>query len=256
MARDSEPKDPEVVQALVTEESLDAAEVFLRHQNISDEYLQALLADKALTRRVRRKVDWILIPLIAGTYMMHFVDKMALSYAAVFDLFSSTGIRPTQYAWFGSIFYFAYILAEYPLVWLAQKTRMGKVVSGCVVAWGVVMLLTAACDAFAGLAACRFLLGMFEAPTMTCFMLTVAMWWVSRLPHSLRNNAKSLQVHKRGTAISKWNHVELQWHRNDGSRPPQLSHWQNKLAARLESSLFDNGRNDCCLGPGTIHLAP
>ncbi|EON96208.1 putative mfs protein [Phaeoacremonium minimum UCRPA7] len=130
---------------------------------------------RELTKRVLRKVDWILIPLVAGTYMLHFVDKMALSYAAVFDLFPSTGITQVQYAWFGSIFYFAYMAAEYPLVWLAQKTRMAKVIAGCVLGWGAVMMLTVACDSFVGMAACRFFLGVFEAPTTTCFMMMVAM---------------------------------------------------------------------------------
>lgn len=175
MAGVSEEKD--VIRVIAEDESLDAAEVFLRRQNLNDDYLRVLLEDKQLTKRVLRKVDCIMIPLVAGTYMMHYLDKMALSYAAVFDLFPSTGITQVQYAWFGSIFYFAYLAAEYPFVWLAQKTRMAKVISGCVLAWGTVMMITAACESFSGLAACRFFLGVFEAPTTTCFMMMIAMWY-------------------------------------------------------------------------------
>lgn len=155
---------------------LDATEVFLRQHNFSNEYLHELLEDKERNKRLVRKIDMVVLPLLAGTYVLQYIDKQALSYAAVFDLFTDTGITGDQYSWFASIFYFAYLAAEYPWVFLAQKTRMGKVVTGCVISWGSVLMLTAACSNFGGLAACRFLLGVFEAPITTCFMMMVSMW--------------------------------------------------------------------------------
>jgi hypothetical protein len=157
-------------------EILDATEVFLREHNFSDEYLHELLEDKERNRRLVRKIDLVVLPLLAGTYVLQYIDKQAMSYAAVFDLFTSTGITQDQYSWFASIFYFAYLGAEYPWVYLAQKTRMGMVVAGCVLAWGSVLMITAACTGFGGLAACRFFLGVFEAPITTCFMMMVSMW--------------------------------------------------------------------------------
>lgn len=74
------------------------------------------------------------------------------------------------------MFYLAYLVAEYPWSALAQRTKMGKVVSGCVVAWGAVLMATAASTNFAGMAACRFFLGIFEAPITPCFMMIVSMW--------------------------------------------------------------------------------
>ncbi|KAF4344244.1 allantoate permease [Fusarium beomiforme] len=156
---------------------LDATESFLREHNFTNEYIDELLSDTALNKQLIRKVDMILLPMLMGTYMLQFIDKSALSYAAVFDLFTDTGISSNQYSWFASIFYFAYMVAEYPWLFLAQKTRMGKVVSGCVIAWGSVLLLTAAGNNFGSLAACRFFLGVFEAPITTCFMMIVAMWY-------------------------------------------------------------------------------
>ncbi|KAL6402753.1 major facilitator superfamily transporter [Ilyonectria robusta] len=152
-------------------DSVDAAEDFLWEHNFSNEYLHELLEDKEKNRRLVRKIDLVVLPLLAGTYVLQYIDKQAMSYAAVFDLFTSTGVSLGQYSWFASIFYFAYIGAEYPWVYLAQKTRMAKVVAGCVFSWGCVLMITAACSNFGGLAACRFFLGVFEAPTTTCFMM-------------------------------------------------------------------------------------
>lgn len=156
--------------------SLDASELFLREHNYSDEYLAELLADKALNKRLVRKIDLIVLPLLAGTYVLQYIDKQAMSYAAVFDLFTETGITQDQYAWFTSMFYFAYLIAEYPWMWAAQKTQMGKIVAGCVTVWGAILMITAVCSNFAGLGTCRFFLGVFEAPITTCFMMIVAMW--------------------------------------------------------------------------------
>lgn len=168
---------------------LDAAEVFLRAHRFTDAHLAALLADRPRRARLVRKVDRVVLPLLAGTYVLQYVDKQAMSYAAVFDLLgqeagggTGTGTPATitlgQYGWFTSIFYLAYLAAEYPWVWAVQRTGgMAKVVGGCVVLWGAVLMATAACRDFAGLAACRFFLGVFEAPITTCFMLIVAMWY-------------------------------------------------------------------------------
>lgn len=155
---------------------LDETEKFLREHNFSNEYLDELLSDTASQRRLVKKVDLVVLPLLAVTYVLQYIDKQAMSYAAVFDLFTSTGITQDQYSWFASIFYFAYLVAEYPWVFTAQKWRMGKVVGGCVLSWGSVLMLTALCHNFSGLAACRFLLGWFEAPITTCFMMMVSMW--------------------------------------------------------------------------------
>lgn len=156
---------------------LDATEAFLRQHNFSNEYIDELLSDTALNKKVIRKVDLILLPLLMGTYMLQYIDKNALSYAAVFDLFTDTGISTAEYSWFASIFYFAYMAAEYPWLFLAQKWRMAKVVGACVVAWGSILMITAACSNFGGMAACRFFLGVFEAPITTCFMMIVSMWY-------------------------------------------------------------------------------
>ncbi|KAF3764162.1 MFS general substrate transporter [Cryphonectria parasitica EP155] len=157
--------------------NLDAGEVFLREHNFHDDYLAELLADASLNKRLVRKIDLVILPLLAGTYVLQYIDKQAMSYAAVFDLLTGTGISLDQYGWFTSIFYFAYLFAEYPWMWLVQKTLMAKIVGCCVMVWGAILMITAACSNFGGLAACRFFLGIFEAPITTCFMLIVAMWY-------------------------------------------------------------------------------
>jgi hypothetical protein len=51
-------------------------------------------ADAEMARRVLRKIDWTLIPILFVTYMLNFMDKTILSSAAVFGL-REDNVSPT-----------------------------------------------------------------------------------------------------------------------------------------------------------------
>ncbi|KAI9318319.1 major facilitator superfamily domain-containing protein [Zopfochytrium polystomum] len=110
-------------------------------------------------------------------------------YAAVFDLFTDAHINGTQYSWFPSIFYLAYLLAEYPWSYLAQKTQLAKVAGVCIMMWGSVLMLTAASHDFIGMTVCGFLLGVFEAPITTFFVMIVAICTISARRFSVDEKA-------------------------------------------------------------------
>ncbi|KAJ4348880.1 hypothetical protein N0V95_005101 [Ascochyta clinopodiicola] len=161
-------------------EDLDEGSQFLRKHNITSDYILELLQDHQLNKRVLRKVDLLLMPLLCGTFFLQYIDKQAISYSAVFDLFETTGITGSQYSWLGSIFYFAYLISEWPSAYLAQHFPTGRVVSIYCFCWGSVMLLTAATHNFAGFAAMRFLLGIFESVVTPAFMMIVSMWYLGQ----------------------------------------------------------------------------
>ncbi|KAH7347272.1 major facilitator superfamily domain-containing protein [Plectosphaerella cucumerina] len=156
---------------------LDEAQLFLHEHGIPNSRLEELMNDEARLKKLRKKVDWQLMPLLCGTYLLQYVDKQALGYSAVFDLFTSTGMTSEQYSWMASIFYFAYLAAEWPASYIAQHYPTGKVVAAFVLSWGTILVCTAASSNFAGLAVCRFLLGVFEAVITPAFMLIVSQWF-------------------------------------------------------------------------------
>lgn len=45
------------------------------------------------------------------------------------------------------------------------------------ICWGSVLMIASVCHDYAGLAACRLFLGIFEAPITPCFMMIVGMWY-------------------------------------------------------------------------------
>jgi len=162
------------------EKNIDQAEIFLREHNYSHQYILHLLADDGARKKLTRRVDLVLMPLLCFTYMLQFIDKQALGFSASFDLFPSTHITLSQYSWLASIFYFAYLVAEWPASYLAQKYPTGTIISSFIIIWGSILLLTAACNSFAGLAVCRFLLGCFEAVITPAFMMIIGMWYARK----------------------------------------------------------------------------
>ena len=77
-------------------------------------------------------------------------------------------------------FYFGYLFFEWPASYLAQHFPTGRVVSIFVITWGCLLVITAACRNFAGLAVCRFFLGCCEALVPPTFMLLVGQFYIRK----------------------------------------------------------------------------
>ena len=82
-----------------------------------------------------------------------------------------------DYSWASSIFYFGYLFAEYPGVAVLQRFPVAKFLGLNIVLWGCILMTTAACSSFAGLATVRFLLGATEATISPGFVAVTGMWW-------------------------------------------------------------------------------
>lgn len=65
-------------------------------------------------RRVLRKIDLALMPLLCWIYALQFADKTSLNYASLMGIRNDTNLDPDsqQYSWASSIFYAGYILWE------------------------------------------------------------------------------------------------------------------------------------------------
>ena len=66
---------------------------------------------------------------------------------------------------------------EYPTNRLLQRLPLGKYSSFCIIMWGLVLALFAACYNFSGAVAVRFFLGVFEASVTPGFALFTSQWY-------------------------------------------------------------------------------
>ncbi|KAK9794752.1 putative Major facilitator superfamily transporter [Seiridium cardinale] len=133
--------------------------------------------DDAAARRILRKIDWHIIPLLFITYVFNFMDKTILSSAAVFGLKDDNHLVGQQYSWVSSVFYFGYFFWTYPTTLLIARLPIGKYLSGTILFWGIVVALTAACSNYGGLITVRFFLGVAEATVTPALMFITTTWY-------------------------------------------------------------------------------
>ncbi|OQE44584.1 hypothetical protein PENCOP_c002G08615 [Penicillium coprophilum] len=130
-------------------------------------------------KRVLRKIDIRLIPLLFLIYMLQYLDKNSINFASVYGLKQGTHLKGQQYSWLSSIFYFGYLIAQWPAGLALQKLPVGKFLAITTLIWGGLLMTTPACYNFAGIAINRFLLGMVEAVVTPGFVLMTGMWYTS-----------------------------------------------------------------------------
>jgi ACS family allantoate permease-like MFS transporter len=99
----------------------------LKHSHDADEAMKAFLnhkgevlhIDEATNKRLLRRIDLHLMPLLCLVYGLNYLDKTTLSYASIMGISlpkekGGIGLRGDQYNWLGSMFYFGYLAWEYP----------------------------------------------------------------------------------------------------------------------------------------------
>lgn len=128
-------------------------------------------------RRIVRRIDWRIMPLLFLTYIFNFMDKTILSSAAVFGLREDNHLKGTNYSWVSSIFYFGYFMWAYPTTLLIARLPVAKYLAVNTFIWGAVVAFTAACSNYGGLITVRFFLGVAEATVSPALMFITSTWY-------------------------------------------------------------------------------
>lgn len=145
-------------------------------------------------KRVLRKIDLHVVPILVVTYGLQYLDKNSLNFASVYGLQKGTHLHGQDYSWLGwylwsifqtlvltlrigTIFYFGYLLSQFPSAYLMQRLPIGRFVSTATIIWGIVLMTTPVCTSFAGIATNRFILGLTEATVNPAFVLIMSIWY-------------------------------------------------------------------------------
>lgn len=131
--------------------------------------------------RVKRKIDFMILPYLAVCYAFFYIDKTTLSYAAIFGIREDLNLQGTQYSWLSSIFYFGFLSWAFVTGFLMQRLPIGKYLGFNICLWGVFLMIQAAAKNFAGLAALRAFAGAAEACADPSFMLITSSTLVALL---------------------------------------------------------------------------
>ncbi|KAE8347527.1 hypothetical protein BDV24DRAFT_147000 [Aspergillus arachidicola] len=153
------------------------------NQEHSELYLEAIqrypvdaAIDKDEEKRLIRKLDMRILPLLGICYFFYYVDKTTLSYAAIFGIKESLHLDGQEYSWLSSIFYFGWLVWAIPSNLIMQKLPPAWYLCFNIFMCGALMC-QAVSKNFATLSALRVLSGAFEAIADPAFMLFISTYY-------------------------------------------------------------------------------
>ncbi|MCJ1383437.1 hypothetical protein MMC17_006551 [Xylographa soralifera] len=174
--------------------AIDADDAMRAFESIGGEKLEL---DAATSKRLLRRIDLIMMPILCVVYGLNYLDKTTLSYASIMGLQKDIGLVGDNYQWLGSVFYFGkkdnvkvqtwfffqtltfkgYLGWEMPAGRLLQRLPLAKYNGFCIVMWGMTLACFAAVNDFQGAVALRFFLGVLEASVTPGFTLMTSQWY-------------------------------------------------------------------------------
>ncbi|KAF2430788.1 MFS general substrate transporter [Tothia fuscella] len=128
-------------------------------------------------KKILRKMDLRLIPMLALLYLLSFLDRGNIGNAKIEGLTEDLKISGPQYNWCLTIFFFSYAAFEVPSNLLLKKLRPSIWLPTIMVAWGIVMTLMGIVQGYKGLLAARFFLGVTEAGLFPGVAYYITMWY-------------------------------------------------------------------------------
>ncbi|KAI1376812.1 MFS general substrate transporter [Hypoxylon crocopeplum] len=131
-------------------------------------------------KRLKRKADRYLLPLMWFCHGLQSLDKTSISTQATFGLREDTGLVGQEFSWLTTAFYITYLFFELPTIILLQRYSMGRILSLYIFCWGCVVLSVGFAQSFVQLVTLRALQGIFECCISPGFILVVGSWYTTR----------------------------------------------------------------------------
>jgi MFS transporter, ACS family, tartrate transporter len=129
--------------------------------------------------RVNRKVKIRILPFILLLYIVSFLDRINIGFAAL-TMNQELGITSHQFGLLGGIFFVSYSICEIPSNLLLHKIGARIWLARILITWGIVATLTGFVQNLNQLYLARFLLGLAEGGYFPGILLYLTYWFRQR----------------------------------------------------------------------------
>ncbi|MBE3044322.1 MFS transporter, partial [Candidatus Bathyarchaeota archaeon] len=110
-------------------------------------------------------------------YFFNFLDRNAMVNGKLNTLVEDLSLKGTEYSTCVSILFVGYLCGQIPSNMILNRVRPSWYMGGFCMAWSVVSLLTFKANSFGTMLACRFLLGLTEAPFYPGALYMISMFY-------------------------------------------------------------------------------
>ncbi|RDW63281.1 MFS general substrate transporter-13 [Coleophoma cylindrospora] len=121
------------------------------------------IPDPIIEKKLVRKFDLIILPLLSVIYFTHSLDRANLGNAKTDGFEKDIGLGANQYSLILILFYIPYGTLNIPATVLAKRFSPAVVIPLLMICWGAISLASSAVHNFGGVVAARMLLGVVEA---------------------------------------------------------------------------------------------
>ncbi|KAF2111894.1 permease of the major facilitator superfamily [Lophiotrema nucula] len=162
----------------------------LHHGQLTPEELE-------IEKKLRKIIDWRIMPLVILVYLMNYIDRNNYAAAKLQGLVEDLNLVGDQYQVGLSILFVGYVLMQVPSnLLLNYAGRPSWYLGFFTTAWGLVSCLTSQVTSYGGIVACRFILGIVEAPFFAGVLFYLSKWYTKE------ELAKRMAVFYSGSLIS------------------------------------------------------
>jgi ACS family tartrate transporter-like MFS transporter len=134
---------------------------------------------QSVEARVNRKVKARILPFILLLYIVAFLDRINIGFAAL-TMNPELGITSQQFGLLAGIFFISYFICEIPSNLLLHKIGARVWLARILITWGIVASLTGFVQTLNQLYVARFLLGLAEGGYFPGMLLYLTYWFRQR----------------------------------------------------------------------------
>ena len=131
---------------------------------------------KARERRVVRKLDFYIAPLMGSLNFISYIDRSNIGFAATQGMATDLNLASSDLNVAISTFYVLYVLSELPISMYAKKWRFERVLPSLTIAFGLITLGGGFVKSNGGLVGTRIVLGLFQGCLFPALALFVCNW--------------------------------------------------------------------------------
>ncbi|KAK5736137.1 hypothetical protein LTR17_007659 [Elasticomyces elasticus] len=128
-------------------------------------------------RRILRKIDFRLVPLLAVLYVICFIDRSNIGNAKIAGMEEELKLHGLMYNTALTMFFISYGLFEVPSNIILKMMRPSVWIAILMFAWGTVMTLMGLITSYKGLLIARFFLGVAEAGFFPAATYLLTIWY-------------------------------------------------------------------------------
>jgi len=126
-----------------------------------------------------RKVAWRLVPFLCLIYVVAFIDRINIGFAAL-TMSKDLGLTPAMFGLGAGIFFIGYFLFEVPSNLILHRVGARRWIARVMITWGIISTSFTLIHSAGSFYILRFLLGVAEAGFFPGIILYLSFWFPKR----------------------------------------------------------------------------